>query len=287
MLRSRLAGFIVVLISTVLWSTAGLFVQMADLDTWSVVAWRSLFSILALGVFWVVATGNRAATLQATLRGPGMLAILIGIVGGISYIVALQMTSVANVMTVYAALPFIASAIAFFALGERVTTRFVVCGLIASFGILIMSGSALSFNDIVGIVTALVMTVSFAAALVQAKRYPHLDMTLVTVLSTVATGIIALPLMKNSAPEPYQLLACALLGTLTTGVANVLSLVGGRLIRSGEAAFLLLLDVVLGPLWVWLAFDEQVGMPALIGGSIVMGAVTWYLVRPGETAKTA
>jgi drug/metabolite transporter (DMT)-like permease len=130
------------------------------------------------------------------------------------------------------------------------------------------------------------MTTGFAASVVQAKRHPGLDMTLVTVVSAAASTLLALPLVAEALPAPTQLMACALLGILTTGLANVLVLVGGRRMNASEAGLISLLDVVLGPLWVWLAFDERVGPAALVGGSIVVVSVVWYLAggRGGRAA---
>lgn len=280
MSQKRSTGFLIVLAATMLWSTAGLFVRMASLDTWSVVVWRSLFAFGALGLFWICATRGRHAALKATCTPSGAIAVLIGVVSGISYVVSLQMTTVANVMTVYAALPFIAAFIAFFALGERATARFISCGLAASSGVAVMMVGAMSSDDLIGIGAAFVMTAGFAASLVQAKKYPRLDMTLVTVASAAISALIAFPFMAGGLPEPAQLAACALLGSLTTGLANVLSMIGGRLVRSGEAGLVSLLDVPLGPLWVWLAFGENVASNTLLGGGIVMVAVIIYLLRP-------
>jgi drug/metabolite transporter (DMT)-like permease len=52
---------------------------------------------------------------------------------------------------------------------------------------------------------------------------------------------------------------------------------GGRRIPAGEAGLIGLLDVVLGPLWVWLAFGETPSRAAFIGGGLVLGAVVWFL----------
>ena len=273
---------VIVLIATVLWSTAGLFVRMAALDTWSVVAWRSLAAFVALGLFWLVAKREKTTGLRATWSLPGVAAVFISVVSGICYVVSLEMTTVANVMTVYAALPFIASAIAFFALRERVTARFVVCGLAASVGVAVMASAAVTFDDMAGIAAALLMTAGFAASLVLAKRFPVIDMTVVTAVAAAISFAIALPLMAVAVPTPPQLLACALLGALTTGLANVMSLAGGRLIRSGEAGLLSLPDIALGPLWVWWVFDERVSTHAFVGGTIVLLAVIFYLLRPGK-----
>jgi drug/metabolite transporter (DMT)-like permease len=80
----------------------------------------------------------------------------------------------------------------------------------------------------------------------------------------------------------------ALFGITTTGLAYLLFLIGGRHIPSSEAGLVGLLDVVLGPLWVWLAFAEDPGQPALIGGGLVLGSLVWYLLagtrRPAPAA---
>ena len=276
---SRQSGIILVAVSAVLWSTAGLFVRMADLDTWTIVGWRSLFSFLTLASVVVFQNSSNIPAAISRIGLPGLFSISISAVSTISYVVSLQLTTVANVMIVYAALPFVATLIAFVWVKERVTVRFLVAGGLAFVGIVIMAGAASSSRDVIGIAAACVMTASFATQLVHAKLHPTLDMTIVTALSAAACGFISVPLMRTALPAPNQLLACALFGVLTTGLAYVLVLAGGRLISSGEAGFISMLDVVLGPLWVWYFFAERPSASVIFGGIIVLGAVAWYLAK--------
>lgn len=284
-LPSRQYGFILVALSAVLWSTAGMFVRMADLDTWTIIAWRSLFAVPTLGA---IAVYQNRADLAGLARGfglPSLIAAAVSVVSAISYVVSLRLTSVATVMTVYAALPFIATAIAFLWLREPVSRRFLVAGGIALAGIVIMTGAAANGRDLLGILAALVMTASFATQLVYTKRHPGIDTTLVSALAAALCGVIALPFARTGLPAPEQITACALYGILTTGLAYVLVLAGGRLISSGEAGFISMLDVVLGPLWVWLFYAERPGMAVLIGGGVVLASVTWYLATQREGGR--
>ena len=73
------------------------------------------------------------------------------------------------------------------------------------------------------------------------------------------------------------MLACACYGVLTSGLAYVL-VRGGRLISSGEAGLISMLDVVLGPVWVWLFYTERPTGAVIGGGCIVLASVAWYLV---------
>ncbi|MCK0198693.1 DMT family transporter [Ancylobacter sp. 6x-1] len=289
--RVRTIGLTLVLVSTVLWSTVGYFVRLADADTWTIVLWRSLFAAAALVPFWLATSRNRMAALRMTLTVPGLVAIGLGVVGNITYIVALHLTTVATVMTIYAALPFLTAGIAFFALREQVSGRFLLAALVAVAGIAVMAGAAVSGRDLAGIAVSILMTGSYAGYLVLVKKRPGLDMTLVSIISALGGALAALPLVPHGPqagilPGTHALMVCALLGVLTTGLANVLTLVGSRDIGSGEAGFLLLLDIVLGPFWVWLAFGETVGPSVLAGGTLVVAAVAWYLMG-GDSRRTA
>ena len=66
-------------------------------------------------------------------------------------------------------------------------------------------------------------------------------------------------------------------GLTTIGLAFVLFMEGAKLIPSAEAGLISLLDVVLGPLWVFIAFGENPGLATLLGGAIVLGAAIWRM----------
>jgi hypothetical protein len=59
-------------------------------------------------------------------------------------------------------------------------------------------------------------------------------------------------------------------------------------VPSAEAALVSMLDIVMGPLWVLLAFRE---IPTLIGGALVVMAAVWRLApelrRPFRTVAPA
>ncbi|WP_227672511.1 DMT family transporter [Komagataeibacter sp. FXV3] len=277
-LHSRTVGVALVALSALLWSTAGLFVRMSHLDTWTIVAWRSFFSFMTLGGFAVVLYRRALGRVILRQGWPGVFTVAVSVVSAICYVMALRMTTVANVMIIYAALPFITTGIAFVWLGERVTTRFLVAGGIAIAGIAIMGRAAASPRDLLGLGAALVMTTGFAIQLVQVKRYPSLDMTIIITLMSGICMLVAIPVMRPGIPPFQSMLACALFGTMTMGLAYMLLLKGSRLISSGETGFISLLDVPVGPLWVWLFYGERPTGAVMGGGAIVLVAVAWYLL---------
>lgn len=276
-MTSRTYGILLVTLSAIFWSTAGPFVRMANLESWTLIGWRSFFAFLTLSGFAAYEHRTNLTKAVTSVGSAGLVAVAVSILSTIAYIFALNLTTVANVMIVYATLPFIAALISYVWTKERVTVRLLGAGFAAFTGIVIMAGAAATAHDILGIVWAFVMTATFASQIVHSKVHPQLDLNVAMALAAGACGLIAIPFMEPGLPSATALLACALYGGLTSGLAYVLALNGGRYITAGESGFIQMLDVVLGPLLVWMFFAEQPGATVLAGGAIVLTAVVWYL----------
>lgn len=86
----------------------------------------------------------------------------------------------------------------------------------------------------------------------------------------------------------------AIFGAGQIGLGLILLTIGARLIPAAQVALISLLEVVLGPLWVWLAVGERPGITTVIGGAIVVAAVILQVrdgsaprgVRPGVVADS-
>lgn len=281
----RTYGLVLVTAAAVLWSTAGLFVRLLDLDVWTILAWRSLFAALSLAL--VVIVQNRQHTVRAVraIGKPGLFAIPVAVVSMGSYVIALKLTTVANVMVVYATVPFVAAGIALVWIRERAGLPVLLASAIALLGILIMAASATRLQDVAGNAVAFLMTFAFGIQLVMARRYPSLEMASINACAAALCALICLPFAAAEIPDLQQLIVLALFGVTTTALAYILFLTGGRHIPSGEAGLIGLIDVVLGPLWVWLVFSEQPGQAALVGGGLVLASVVFYL--SGALGKTS
>ncbi len=275
-MNDRLVGVGLVGLSTLLWSTAGFFVRLIPLDVWSLVGWRSVLSAAAL-LLWALAT--RRGRLGAAFGWREALYLPVAATGMLGYILALDATSVANVMVVYATIPFVAAAIAWALLGERITRDAAMASAVAFAGVLVMAAAGLAGGAGLGIALAFLMTAAFAATVVMARLWPRLDTILVTAAASALCAAVCFVVGPRAVPTPAEFGLIFLFGLCTQSLSYILFLAGGRRCRAAEAGLVALLDVVLGPLWVWLAFSEQPEPAALAGGAITFAAVAWYLLR--------
>jgi drug/metabolite transporter (DMT)-like permease len=117
------------------------------------------------------------------------------------------------------------------------------------------------------------MSVTFAAVIVITRHRREVSMAPATCLSQVLVLLFAAPFADPSEIGGRDLALLAGLGITQIGLGLIFLSLGARLIPAAEVALITLLEIVLGPLWVWIALSERPGTSTLVGGAIVIGAV--------------
>jgi drug/metabolite transporter (DMT)-like permease len=275
---ARRRGLILVLTANILWSSAGLFARLLDhLDVWTILCGRAFFG----GLFIVVAAFFewRRGVLGAHL-GLGRLApllIALSAVAVSSYIAALKTTTVADVMIIYATLPFVAAALAFLLTGERAATRTLIAAGVALAGVAIMVAGAWGTGRLLGQAISFMMTAAFGVMIVLQRIHPGMSMTSINGLGAFTAAAFAFSLSPRPALTSFDLAVLAAFGLATVCVAFILIMEGAKYIPAAETGLISMLDVVLGPFWVFLFFGERPGPLAFVGGALVLGALVWQL----------
>ena len=91
--------------------------------------------------------------------------------------------------------------------------------------------------------------------------------------SSAISCLIALPFALPFSSTPRDLALLAFLGVTQLGLPCMLLVLASRALLAPEIALLGLLEVVLGPLWVWLGAGEVPAGSTLLGGMIVLAAL--------------
>jgi drug/metabolite transporter (DMT)-like permease len=130
-------------------------------------------------------------------------------------------------------------------------------------------------GDVVGDALAVVMAFAFALALVIARHRRDVSMAPATCLSQFMLLVVLAPFASTADVGGEDVLWLAVLGGLQIGLGLVLLTIGARLIPAAQVGLITLLEVVLGPIWVWIAVSEQPDTATLVGGAIVIGAIVF------------
>jgi drug/metabolite transporter (DMT)-like permease len=270
--RSERRGQIYVALAAVAWSTAGVLQRQLTLDPSTQVFGRAVFAGAALLVY--VAVVERGRVLEA-FRSVGLagvaVAVCVATASG-SFIAALNHTSVARVLFILAVSPMLAALLARVALGEPITRRTVFAMGLALGGVALMLGSP-GEASLAGDGLAFLAALSFAVMVVITRWRHDVSMAPATCLSQVILVVAFVPFASPGEIGGNDVFWLAALGIGQIGLGIALLTVGARLIPAAQVGLITLLEVVLGPLWVWLALDERPSTLTLAGGAIVIGAI--------------
>jgi drug/metabolite transporter (DMT)-like permease len=280
--RHERRGQIYVALAAVAWSTAGVLQRQLTVDTSTQLLGRAAFAAAALLAY--VAATERGRVWQA-FRSIGMagiaVALCVAIASG-SFIAALNHTSVARVLFILAVSPVLAALLARLALGEPITRRTVMAMVIALAGVALMLGAP-GEGSLAGDGLSLLCALSFAVMIVITRWRHDVSMAPATCLSQAILVVVFLPFASFGQIGGADLGWLSALGIGQIGLGFALLTVGARLIPAAQVGVISLLEVVLGPLWVWLVLNERPRTLTLAGGAIVIAAI---LVQTRAEART-
>ena len=275
---ARRRGVTLVLVATVMWSLAGVFARLVShLDVWTVVGWRALLGSISISIVGFVEW--RRGRLDNPL-GFGPLSPIVALLAMIAisaYAASVMTTTIADVMVIYATLPFVAAGLGLLVNREQPSHRTLIASGVAFAGVAIMVAAGLGSGRLLGQALSAVMTFAFAGMIVLQRRRPGASMIVVNAVGAFGAGVFGLLNSPHPTMDLFDFAVLFAFGFTTIGMAFVLFMEGAKLIPSVEAGLISQLDVVLGPVWVFLAFGENPGLATILGGVLVLAAAVWRM----------
>ena len=273
---------------TLLCSMAGVVTRHLDsAPSFEVTFWRSTFNALALAV---------ALTL---IRGPGLWRRLLhapkviwisGICWAImftAFMVALTLTTVANVLIVMAISPLITALFAHIFLHHRLQTVTWLAIVVAGLGIVWMflheGGATFSLiGSLVALAVPLAAAVNFTilqhvglgkGKVIVPDDEPIQDMLQAVLIGATLSALATLPLSWPFQASAHDLGLLSLLGVFQLALPCLLVVRLSRELPAPEISLLSQLEVIFGVAWAWLWAGEHLSINTLSGGSLVLGAL--------------
>ena len=271
-------GVLLVLLAGTCWSLMGIGIRLIEeANVWQILFYRSLALIPFLAI--VIALRSRGRLVR-TVKSAG----LSGVIGGAGLVMAfsggiyaIQTTSVANAMFLFAAAPFIASLLGLLLLGEAVRRATWLAMLLALVGIAIMVYGSFSLGRWTGNLFALLSATGFAIFTVALRWKKTEDMMPAVLLGGIfALCVAGLACLLEGLPfalPAWDIGVALAMGIVQVGLGLVLYTVGSKSVPAGELALLSMTEVVLAPVWVWLLLGETAAATTLIGGGVLLVAL--------------
>ena len=267
---------------TLMWSIAGVVTrQLESARSFEVTFWRSFFTLVSLLVILPLFQGR---AVFARIRNAGRYLWISGVCWSImftAFMMALTMTTVANVLVTLAIGPLVTALLARLFIGHRIAARTWLAIAVAGGGIAWMHAAQVSLDadgsQLAGMLVALMVPLAAAVNWTVVQRSQtqgeRVDLIPAVLVGAFISCLTTLPLAFPFAATGYDIAWLALLGLVQLAIPCVLAIVCARILKAPEMALLGLLEVIFGILLAWLGAGEVPGATVLTGGILVIGAL--------------
>jgi len=273
-LPTQAKGLMIVVLGVLALTPDTLLIRLIAVDHWTLLVWRGLLQALGLSVLVACFHGRDTLACFRAVGLAGYSAAFLFALGTVLFVVALSYTSVANTLIIVASAPFFAALASRVFLGERIASRTWIAIVVALGGIVLLAFESVGTGALWGDLAALGVAVAMGGNFTVVRHARAVNMIPAMALSGLIVALVATPIAPAAVLlDDAQLAFMLAMGLFVVPVSFALITLGPRYLPAAEVSLLMLLETVLGPLWVWLAIGEAPGNMAFLGGSIVVATL--------------
>jgi drug/metabolite transporter, DME family len=280
-------GVILAASGALCWSMGGALVRLTqDIDAWQIVFYRSVTVLICMG-FWL---GIRhSASLPLRMKEAGLNGFVAGLavaLAGLTFIISLFYTTVAQSIFMVGLAPFFSAFLGLWILRERVPHITWVAMLIALTGMaVILYGAASSSGSVIGAMISIYSAFSFSCYSIALRWGQRTDMSVALIwnafiLIVVTASVLLLPtgLRGQHGPQEFligfpNLAACIIMGAIQLTLGLMLYTWGSRAVPAAQLSLIALVEPTVSPLWAWLAVNELPPLATFAGGTVILVAI--------------
>ena len=273
-LSQHAKGLIITALGVLIISPDGLLTRLILVDHWTLIFWRALFLSFGMWIITNLIYPNRTWSKYKSIGRGGSMMVLIYSMGTISFIIAITHTSVANTLIILSATPLFAAIIGWVFLQEPIPVRTWCAILLVGIGIFIISSESVGQpSSLSGDLAAMCGSFFLATGFTVVRRFPRIPVLPVISTSGLLTALIVLPMAQPFSVTQADMGYLLIMGVYMVPLGTALMYLGPKYIPAPEVGLMLLLESILGPVWVWLALGEQPGIRTFVGGAIILSTL--------------
>jgi len=266
---NKSAGILAMAATAFLWSIAGLFIKVIDWNPIAIAGSRSLIASILIFIY--------LKHPKIHLSFPQIAAAIANAATMLLFVSANKTTTAANAIILQYFAPVSTVFIGAILLKERARVEHVVALPLVAAGMIFMFFDELGGGKLLGNVLAFMSAITFSFYFVfmrMQKDGSPLESILLSHWLTAGICIALsffLPLPQVTAKS---LVAIAVLGVVQIGLSAILFSIAIKRVSAVQANLIAVIEPVFNPLWVFFAIGETPGTNALIGGGVIIVAVT-------------
>lgn len=287
---THIKGLLLTAGAVLILSPDALLVRLIQCDVWTLLFWRCLLTGIMQGLFLAVHFRRQLLQSFRNIGRTGLLSAGVVSIGAFLFVNSLRHTAAANTLIILAATPLFSSLLNRLFLRESIPRRTWIAIMVCFGGILLIFAGSLRSGLLLGDLLALGATLMWASNLVILRSGKAVNMIPASLLGNLL--VVPAALLAGAQPLAVtgdDMVFLLLLGGFVLPVSFTLITLGPRYLSAPEVSLILLIETVLGPIWVWLALGEIPLATTVLAGVFIVGTLAlhttmslWALRQPGH-----
>jgi len=274
----RSHALLLLILTALFWSLGGLMIKKVNLHPMAIAGWRSAIAV----VFLLIWTRKP----KFTWSRPQIGCALAYAGNMFSFIAATKLTTAANAILLQYTAPAYVAVFSIPFLKEfprRIDWWAVALTLI---GMVLFFFDRISLTGMWGNLAGIAAGITFAWLILFLRKQKEGSPVESVILGNALTALLALPLLVQTLPTVQDWIWLSLLGSIQTAVPYIIYSIAIRHVTALEGILVPVIEPLLNPTWAFLFLGEVPGFWAVIGGVIILSAVTMRSVIPAGPLRS-
>lgn len=256
--------------TSILWSSGGILIKLVTLSPLAISGIRSLIAALVILCYL---KKPRFTWNKYQLMGALAYASM-----AMTFVTATRLTTSANAVLLQYTAPIYVALLGSLILREKTSLKDWVTIAITLSGIVLFFLDSFSAGGLLGNILALVSGFCFALFVVCSRQQKEGSPMETILLGNILTAILCLPFMFQAQYDTRSIWGVVILGIVQFGLPYTLYGIAIKHVRALDAVMIAVIEPILNPVWVFLFLGERPGAWSLLGGIVVLAAVTYNCV---------
>ena len=278
---NRKLAILYLVITAILWSTAGLFIKWVPWNPIALAGLRSGIAGLVLVLFWFFKYRIKIPRpSKAVVLGAVNYALLVTL-----FVSANKLTTSANAILLQFTAPVWVLLIGRIFYKEKANRRDIITVAAVFAGMSLFFVGKLELGNMIGNILAVISGISMAVMILNLNKLKGHKPIEIIIWGNLLMFLISIPFWGGITLEPKAIGGILFLGIFQLGIAYAFYTAGIQHVTALEGILIPVLEPLLNPVWVFIGVGEKPSMMALIGGIIVMAAVVLRNVAAARSGK--
>ncbi|MGC6517992.1 MAG: DMT family transporter [Candidatus Puniceispirillaceae bacterium] len=270
-----------------------LFIRLSDMGAFEMLVWRGIqMGLVMFLLSYLMDRKNFSHNLRLTYSKRGLVVCLCQFISTACFVIGIAQTSVSVILFALATSPIFAAFFSHLILQERTHISTWLATILTLFGIVLTvfdashAQGAPDGSVVLGAICGLTASAAIGMNFVLFRKYTDLPVAPITGNGSLLSGLVALAYIGPWTLFDGNVWMISVCGLLILPVSFFCLTSASRYTAAANIGLLMLLETILGPVWVWIGVGEGATMQMVFGGVIVIVTLAVYVIYTSMRLKS-